>query len=65
MQLRTSCCRITRIHANLLLELPAYGLEFFTEVRSRRVQKLLAHGRIIKSGGQLLHDRMRLCLVTR
>lgn len=42
-----------------------YGLEFFTELRLRRVQKPLAHRRIIKSSGQLLHDRVRLCLMTR
>ena len=43
----------------------AYGLESFTKLRSRSVQKPLAHGRIIKSGGQLLHDRLRPYLVTR
>src|SRR5712691_1846648 len=45
--------------------LPAYGLESFTELSVRSVQKPLAHGRITKGGGQLLDDRVRLCLVTR
>jgi hypothetical protein len=45
--------------------LSSYGLESFTELRVRSVQKPLAHGRIVKGGGQLHYDRMRLRLVTR